>query len=377
MDADDKSFVTWVTASVVLYAVSTFITFLRLHERWQRKWRAADYATIGAFLASTFFTIAVLFARIIVRKPGVSLYQLGISNYPFAISQCIVIGVTKVAILLLFLELEPGRWHRWAIVVALVLNILWTITFFMLILFGCVFTGYGHLFSLLHSPNSVTQVDMQTFRPGDYKCQIHSRPIWIQSGYNVGIELTIFLLSLPFVYKVKANLATRIGLVMAFMLGFFTIAASVICADLVTSGFKNLRAPDSQSKVFTGALWSLAEVHGALLFASLLPMRGKIVKFCSRRLASFGYLVTTRGSQDSDTSFFSFFKKRSDLVTPIQVMSPTKRASLDDFIPYVAPSITDECPIMAPEPAVLKSRTDHPVPIVRDMNGNTWTEPAL
>lgn len=334
-------FSVWTATAVICYAASTAIIAARLQQRYQRRLKATDYTTIAAFCASTFFTASVLFNGYTAfeRPSEFSDSAHALANLLYALSLTLVVPLTKISIIYLFLELEPERTHRRLLQLLLALITTSVVAFFAVTLFGCQLSPDGHIWSILDRHRT----------PDAYHCIPQRNVIIANSATNVIYELAISLLAMPFVYGLRTGFSQKVGLVIAFALGFFTIGASLNFSFLSSKGYTLLLAGKSNPKYFyIGGLWGIAEVNSALIFANLLPLRGVLLKFMANQFARLG---VTKSWSSSQIHAQSGSNQRD------QIRWPTREVSMQDskirrdsiavlefFSPNLAPSSLKSMP---------------------------------
>lgn len=302
-------FEVWTATATILYSVSTIVTLLRIaHRRGRASLKASDYLALSAWFASTCFTGSVLFGAYVnflePRSFGAATHAL--TDMFFALSLTLVVPLTKISIVLLFLELTPSRWHERTLYTLLALLVASLLSLLAATLFGCYVTPFGRVWSILDT--AAVRNKYESSRMANeaalltHKCIPQTNVILANSFINVIFEFAIFILALPFVWRLRTSLSQKFGLLAAFALGFFTIAASIIFSVLSSKGYwLLLEGHPNVMYYYTGGLWGMAEVNAGLAFASLLPLRGLLVKFMSKHFVRLGVITRLSANIGSST----------------------------------------------------------------------------
>lgn len=291
--------VTWMVTASVLYVVSSTFVLFRLYHRHRRSLlRISDYVTLVMLVLSTFFfAINVNLGYCILLRPvSTTPLQKAIAAYLTLIATRLTIPLIKVSVLLLYLEIAQNVWHK-RYIKLLIAFILVTMTVLVFLgIFGCILQdANGHIWSVLYPAGLDEDFDSAAAETSTghstlehHKCLPQESIVLATAAVNVASELFILILSLPFVYKIKATRVQKIGLSSAFLVGFFTIAASITASLIFSQAyFALLNGKFDARGFFIADIWSMTELNSGLIFTNLLPVRSILLDFLGRRLRVF------------------------------------------------------------------------------------------
>ena len=228
---------------------------------------------------------------------------------------------------------------------------LYTTLFLLFTVFGCIVQDpEGHVWSVL-DPSGLYEVlkdneaDSGHSTMKEHKCIPQEHIILAFAICNLLGELAVVVLSIPFVYKIRATLAQRLGLSFAFALGFFTIAASITTALYARIAYHDLLyGIYSFRKFYISGIWGMIEVHCALIFTNVLPVRAVIIAFFTKHIKALGTsgCLSTIGKSTSGTRSAARNEPKPDIIqkSDVLVVSAIERDPDDplfEFIPYIAP----------------------------------------
>ena len=285
----DYYFSSLVAENVVCYCLSLALIGFRLYVRHNRAFRPSDYAIMACAVALPFFTAASIFIGYytVYRPNPLSINTYALAPLLFSLSVAMISPLTRLSIVLLFLEIEPGRIHQACLkVLLLLIGVSWVLLL-CTTLFSCEGIPGFITWSLIEGAHRVTK------EPVAQHCIHVEHAVLYHLGSSVVLEVLIFCSAMPFVYKLKASLTQKLWLIAAFSAGLSSIGLTASSAALLVRAYKQFEDGQYDPKVFWESyICFTAEINYTLAIANMLPLRGSIIRGCSRSLSVLRYKLT-------------------------------------------------------------------------------------
>ncbi|OTA99779.1 hypothetical protein M426DRAFT_324849 [Hypoxylon sp. CI-4A] len=165
------------------------------------------------------------------------------------------LALTKVSILLFYLKVFPKRSFRITAQILIGMNLLWAVTYDLLLIFQC------------------QPIDgAWKFWDNEYNAKCISINIlgWSAAATNIGFDLAVIVLPLPELFQLSLSLKKRLQIIAMFAVGFFITVVSIVrLYSLIRFGTTtNL----TQDYVETG-YWSTIEVPVGIICACMPAVR--------------------------------------------------------------------------------------------------------
>ncbi|KAI3401674.1 hypothetical protein diail_9338 [Diaporthe ilicicola] len=172
----------------------------------------------------------------------------------------VALGLTKVAMLLLYLKVFPGQTFRRICFVMVAICLAYIISTSLATIFNCTPVSYNW-----------------TSWTGETKghCFSFNTFAWAQSSLNIVLDLTIILLPIPQLWKLNMGKKKRIQLVLMFSVGLFITVVSVVRLSALVEFATTTNA--TYDNVPT-AYWSVLELFVSIICCCLPAVRSLLIR---------------------------------------------------------------------------------------------------
>lgn len=267
----------WIVVLCTMYSVSTILLVIRLYDRLSRgHFRWADRISgIMLILLTLYFTASVALwqAKTLSELANTFIFAPHLIVYFYEVLRTIVVPITKISVIMLLFEIEPIGMQRRCLQGLLGFVFFQVAITGIMSMFGCVFEQDA-VWAILGA--SKLQMDSESGRTLQ-KCIKFSRVFLLSAIMNSCTEIAIVGLALLLVWRVKATRSQKWGLSISFLLGFFTISASIISSFHLFTAYKNVQIvrlrPYADRQFVLGHTWAAVEIYLGAIIASLLPIR--------------------------------------------------------------------------------------------------------
>ncbi|KAH8675578.1 hypothetical protein BX600DRAFT_177444 [Xylariales sp. PMI_506] len=170
------------------------------------------------------------------------------------------LALTKISMLIFYLQVFPKRGFRICCYVLIGLNIIYALGFDMVCIFQC-------------SPIEGVWLSWD----GEYKAKCLSINImgWVAAAVNIALDLVTIILPLPELFQLSLSLKKKSQILTMFMLGFFvTIVSGVRLKSLIDLG----RTRNVTQEYVEVGYWSTIEVPVGIICACLPAIRSLLAQ---------------------------------------------------------------------------------------------------
>ncbi|KAK8040142.1 hypothetical protein PG993_008553 [Apiospora rasikravindrae] len=249
-----------------IVAAGNALALLFIGQRWYTKiallkeFRLEDVCLVFAWFASI-GTQAVLVYMFAAELLGVRMWELSVSQYslynvlilvvPLIYTHCA--GLAKLSLLLYYRQLSPRAWFRRAVIATIVVVLGYTLGAFFSLLFGC---------------NPIAKSWDPTVTGG--ACINHGALYSATAIFNITTNTVILVLPIPAIMGMRVPNLQKAGLVVMFVVGGLTVAASVMRLVVLLTALKDKDQPWAMA---CPAMWTCVEANLLIICGAFPTLR--------------------------------------------------------------------------------------------------------
>ncbi|KAK4236996.1 hypothetical protein C8A03DRAFT_16409 [Achaetomium macrosporum] len=284
--------------AVVMWALAAAAVMLRLISRGRilRVLGPTDWFIILTLLLSLINTIAIGFH--VVHGLGHRIADLSWDEirvffqvvYGAVITNNLSLSLTKISVLLLFLDIFVLSWVRRVTYILIVLATLCGLFTLLSNILYCLPVSAFWDFTIL-----------------DRRCIAVPFKYYVDAALNLTLDFAILFLPLPVIWPMTLPWRQKLWLYSVFVLGFFVCVISVLRFHFID---KSLLTSDPTYTGIYLIFWSMMEINVAIVIACIPTLKPLVARLCPR-------LLTTPRSCESD--------EPNELPQPPTISSPRRQ----------------------------------------------------
>lgn len=194
----------------------------------------------------------------------------------FEMAQCITVPLSTMSVTLLLIEIEFDKRRLRVLQTLIIFLVIQAFMTCLVVVFTSSRTPSGHPWTVFH-PRTLDLTQAHT-------CVAKTTLVSIRTSCSIIAEITIFVMALVLVAKLRVNSRQKFGLILSFGLGLITCFTSVLSAYYEREAFVLMRKDflESAKKFFISHTFGAIEINIGLALAAALPIRAQILRFIQR-----------------------------------------------------------------------------------------------
>ncbi|KXJ88215.1 hypothetical protein Micbo1qcDRAFT_19083 [Microdochium bolleyi] len=186
-----------------------------------------------------------------------------------------IVPMTKISVLIFYLQIFPERIYKRATIGLIILNVLYLIAFLVTTVFQCT---------------PVSGAWMTWDGTFEASCRSLNKQVWAAATTSIVLDVAMLVLPMPALWKLNMSLRKKLQVMFMFSLGLFVTIVSILRLQYIVT-FATTRNP-TQDFVPVG-IWSVVEVSVGIICACLPALRSLLSRVLPR---VFGTTVNTAKS---------------------------------------------------------------------------------
>ncbi|KAH7031558.1 uncharacterized protein B0I36DRAFT_227669, partial [Microdochium trichocladiopsis] len=245
-------------------ALAVLLFVIRIVARFtsgKRSWGADDWAIVPAVVAM--IALVVLCGFLANDGLGIDMWYLDPDRITYLLRTffwgevlyVFIIPVTKISVLIFYLQIFPERFYRRATMTLIVLNACYLVAFLLTTVLQC------------------TPVEGAWLTwDGTYhaECRSLNKQVWAAALTGIILDVAMLVLPMPALWKLKMSIRKKLQVMFMFSLGIFVTIVSAVRLQYIVA-FATTRNP-TQDFVPVG-IWSVVEVSVSIICACLPALR--------------------------------------------------------------------------------------------------------